>query len=62
MHSLTLALEGGEWSALCFERFTSWQRTPGTHWIGGWMGFRAGLDAVKKKKSQPSGGNRIPEP
>jgi hypothetical protein len=23
---------------------------PGTHWIGGWVGPRAGLDDVKKKK------------
>jgi len=23
---------------------------PGTHWIGGWVGSRAGLGAVKKKK------------
>jgi hypothetical protein len=25
-------------------RFTPWKRPPGTHWIGGWVGFRAGLD------------------
>jgi hypothetical protein len=24
--------------------------TPGTHWIGGWVGPRAGLDDVKKRK------------
>jgi hypothetical protein len=24
--------------------------TPGTHWIGGWVDPRAGLDAVEKKK------------
>jgi hypothetical protein len=23
---------------------------PGTHWIGGWVGPRAGLDDVKKRK------------
>jgi hypothetical protein len=23
---------------------------PGTHWIGGWVGPRAGLDAVVKRK------------
>jgi len=23
---------------------------PGTHWIGGWLGLRAGLDAVVKRK------------
>jgi hypothetical protein len=26
-------------------RFTPGERTPGTHWIGGWVGPRAGLDA-----------------
>jgi hypothetical protein len=25
-------------------------RTPGTHWIGGWVGPRASLDAVAKRK------------
>jgi hypothetical protein len=42
---LTSALDGGEWSA----------SSPlpanillGTHWIGGWMGTRAGLGAVMK--------------
>jgi hypothetical protein len=23
---------------------------PGTHWIGGWVGHRAGLDDVEKRK------------
>jgi len=23
---------------------------PGTHWIGGWVGSRAGLDVVVKRK------------
>jgi hypothetical protein len=27
------------------------ERAPGTHWIGGWMGPRAGLVAVSKRKS-----------
>jgi hypothetical protein len=34
-------------------RFTPKERAPGTHWIGGWVGPRAGLDKVeisKKKK------------
>jgi hypothetical protein len=26
------------------------ERAPGTHWIGGWSGPRAGLDAVSKRK------------
>jgi hypothetical protein len=49
-HSLTLALYGGEWSALRPGRFTPRERTPDTHWIGGWVGPRAGLDAVVKRK------------
>jgi hypothetical protein len=28
--------------------------TPGTHWIGGWVGARVGLDAVEKGKVLPS--------
>jgi hypothetical protein len=39
---LTSALVGGEWSASRPDRFT--------HWIGGWVGPRAGLDDVKKRK------------
>jgi hypothetical protein len=26
-------------------------RAPGTHWIGGWMGLKASLDVVGKKKN-----------
>jgi hypothetical protein len=26
------------------------ERNPGTHWIGGWVGTRAVLDAVVKRK------------
>jgi hypothetical protein len=29
------------------------KQPPGTHWIGGWVGPRAGLDAVKKGKILP---------
>jgi hypothetical protein len=42
----TSALGGDEWSASRTGRFTAKERTPGTHWIGGWVGSRAGLDAV----------------
>jgi hypothetical protein len=53
-HSLTSALDGGEWSASRPGRFTSRERAPGTHWIGGWVGPRSVLDAVVKR--------RIPSP
>jgi hypothetical protein len=38
MHSLTSALDGGEWSPSRPGRFTPRERAPGTHWIGGWVG------------------------
>jgi hypothetical protein len=41
---LTSALAGGEWSASRPCRFI-----PGTHWIGGWVGPRGGLDDVEKR-------------
>jgi hypothetical protein len=37
-HSLTSALEEGEWSASRPGRFTPGERAPGTHLIGGWVG------------------------
>jgi hypothetical protein len=47
---LTSALAGGEWSASRPCRLTPGERVPGTHWIGGWVGPRAGLDDVEKRK------------
>jgi hypothetical protein len=33
--------------------------TPGTHWIGGWVGLRSGLDTeTRRKKSFASAGDR----
>jgi hypothetical protein len=49
-YSLTSALDGGEWLASHPGRFTPRERVPGTQWIGGWVGPRAGLDAVVKRK------------
>jgi hypothetical protein len=40
---LNSALVGGEWSASLSGRFTSGKSAPDTHWIGGWVGPRAGL-------------------
>jgi hypothetical protein len=42
---LTSALVGGEWS---ISRPVSF--TPGTHWIGGWVDLREGLDDLEKRK------------
>jgi hypothetical protein len=33
-----------EWSTSRSGRFTPGERAPGTHWIGGWVDLRAGLD------------------
>jgi hypothetical protein len=49
-HSLTSALDEYEWSTSRAGRFTPRVRAPGTHWIGGWVGPRAVLDAVVKRK------------
>jgi hypothetical protein len=43
---LTLALARGEWSASRPGRFTPEETAPGTHWIGGWVDPRAGLNDV----------------
>jgi hypothetical protein len=50
---LTSALVGGEWSASHSDRFTPGERAAGTHWIGGWVGLRTGLDDVEKRKISP---------
>jgi len=34
---LTLALDGGEWSASRHGPFISGERARGTHWLGGWV-------------------------
>jgi hypothetical protein len=49
-HSLTSALDGGEWSASRSGLFTPRERATLTHWIGGWVGLRAVPDAVVKRK------------
>jgi hypothetical protein len=49
LHSfLTSALEGVEWSVSLPGRFPPGIRAIGTHWIGGWVDSRAGLDAVAR--------------
>jgi hypothetical protein len=47
----TLALDEDEWSASRPGRaFTPGERTPSTHYTGGWMGHRAGLDTEARGK------------
>ena len=48
---MTAALEGGEWSAARPGR-TLPQERPGTHFTGGWVGPRAGLDECGKSRPQ----------
>jgi hypothetical protein len=48
-HSLTSALDGGEWSASHPDRFTPRERASGIHWIGGWVSPRAGPHGVVKR-------------
>jgi hypothetical protein len=60
-HSLTSALDGGEWSVSRPCCFTPRERAPGTHWIGGWVSTRAVLDAVSKRKIPNSCRNSNPD-
>jgi hypothetical protein len=45
---LTSALVGGEWSASLSGRFNHGKGILGTHWTGGWVDPRAGLDDMEK--------------
>jgi hypothetical protein len=47
---LASALVGGEWSTSRSGRFTPGERAPSTHWSGGWVDLRAGLDELEKRK------------
>jgi hypothetical protein len=47
---LTSALDGGDWSASRPDLFTAGKRIPGTHWVGGWVGQSADLEAVAKRE------------
>jgi len=43
---LTSTLDGGEWSVSRRGQFTPREKARDTHWIGGWVGPRTGLDTV----------------
>jgi hypothetical protein len=62
MHSLTLALDGGEWSDSHASSFMPRESTPGTHWIGDWMGPRAVLVTVVNRKLPSPAGDQTLEP
>jgi hypothetical protein len=40
-------LDNSKWSSARFRRCSPAKIAPGTHWIGGSVGSRAGVDAVK---------------
>jgi hypothetical protein len=44
-------------AALC-----PWERTPGTHYTGGWVGPRAGLDTEVRGKSFAPAGIELQSP
>jgi hypothetical protein len=44
---LTSILDEGEWPASSPDRFPSGEKASSTHWIGGWVGLRAGLATVE---------------
>jgi hypothetical protein len=46
---LSCALVGGEWSASHPGHFIPEKRASVTHWIGGWVDPRTGLDNAEKK-------------
>jgi hypothetical protein len=47
---MTSALDGVSGQRHAPAAFTPWGRTPDTHWIGGWVGLRAGLDTEARGK------------
>jgi hypothetical protein len=58
---LTSALVGDEWIASHPDRFTPWEKAPGTHWIGGRRTPEPVWTLWRKEKSC-STGTRIPTP
>jgi hypothetical protein len=56
---LTSAPVGCEWSASRLGCLTPGGRAPGTHWLGGWVDPRSGLDDVERRKILPLPGLQL---
>jgi hypothetical protein len=50
---LTVALDGGEWSAIISGCFNPEERAPSTNSVEGWMGITAGLETVEREEPMP---------
>jgi len=54
---LTSALDGVSGQRYVLAELYSWERTCGSHWIGGWVGLSAGLDTESIGKILCQGSN-----
>jgi hypothetical protein len=53
-------LDGGEWSGLAPWLLYTWgERTPGTHWMGSWVGPGASLDVWRREQFFVCGGKQL---
>ena len=59
--SLTLTLDGAEWSTPCPGHLIP-QASPGTHCIGGWVGSRVSLNRCGKSRPSPGFDSLIIQP
>jgi hypothetical protein len=57
IHVFSTSVLVAEWSASRPGRFTLRERAFGTHWIGGWVGPRTGLDDVEKRNNKNNNNN-----
>jgi hypothetical protein len=57
---LTSVLEGMSGQRHTTAPLYRWDTAPVTHWIGGWVGFRAGLDTEARGKYFSSTGDHAP--
>jgi hypothetical protein len=51
---------GTSWRWVVIFMSTSWEISPGTHWIGAWVGPRTALDDMEERKNLPLPGLELP--